>query len=160
VSETDEPTRQGGDDGRAVLTELDVLPPGARLGDLEPTTRQATYLYRYTTGPFFFPMDGVALDWVLLNNEPAPQAVRMVIYSCPIGAAKTVAPPGPVELTVPGFSCFHNANSYTVGFAYEVQVECNSRLVFPYVSVWKGHSAATTMPGVGFNSSDFIRMMT
>jgi len=52
----------------------------------------------------------------------------------------------------------HNANSYPVGFAYEIQVECNSRLIFPYVSVWPGNFGEI-IPGTGINSASFIRVL-
>ena len=51
-----------------------------------------------------------------------------------------------------------NANEYPEGFAYEVQIECNSRWVFPYVSVWPGNFGVV-IPGTGINSGLFLRRL-
>jgi hypothetical protein len=136
------------------LTGPDKLPKGAVIA----RERAILYAYRYTTGPFLLPENAHSLDWSVLNNDLKPQKVRVTVYRCPVGAQKYAVPPGPLEVTInPGW-CTHNANSYTVGFAYEVQVECNSKLIFPEVTAWPG-SMGYVIPGTAIRSADFIQTL-
>jgi hypothetical protein len=136
------------------LTGMDVLPEGVVL---EPRPISA-YQYRYTTGPFLLPQNSGSLDWELLNNDTTQQTARVTVFKCPIGAAKTAVPPGPLVVTILPGRATHNANTYDEGFCYEIQVECNSQLVFPYVSVWPGNWGVV-IPGAGINSGSFLRLM-
>ena len=147
-------TRMKLDRGMLALTGIDVLPQGAVL------EQQAggAYKYRYTTGPFLLPQNSGSLDWTLLNNDTTPQTVRVTVFSCPVGMVKNPAPPGPLVVTIDPSKSIHNANKYPEGFAYEVQVECNSQLLFPYVSVWPANFGVV-IPGTGINSGTFVRLM-
>jgi hypothetical protein len=116
------------------------------------------YKYRYTTGPFLLPQNSGSLDWTLLNNDSTPQEARVTVFKCPIGTAKTPEPPGPLVVNVGPGEATHNANEYTEGFVYEIQVECNSQLVFPYVSVWPANFGVI-VPGTGIGSGSFVRLM-
>ena len=71
---------------------------------------------------------------------------------------KSVAPPGILEMTIAANTLTHNANTYIKGFAYEIQVFCNSKNVLPYVSVWPGNFGVA-IPGTGINSGTFISQM-
>ena len=82
----------------------------------------------------------------------------MTVFKCNIGAPKTPEPPGPLVVTLDPGVTTHNANTYPEGFVYEIQVECNSLLVFPYVSVWPGNFGVI-IPGTGIDSGTFIRQM-
>jgi hypothetical protein len=133
---------------------IDSLPAGAvAIGD------ERCYRYTYTTGPFSLPLKTHSLDWGILNNDSSPQKVRITVFKCPIAAVKTAEPPGPLEVTLNPGVTFHNANKATGGFFYEIQVECNSQLVFPYTSAWPG-AIADPMPGSVVNSAGFIRSMS
>lgn len=135
------------------LTDVDSLP--------EKTIQAqwwSAFKFRYTTGPFLLPQDSGSLDWILLNNDVDQQKARVTVFRCGIGTVKSPMPPGPLVVTIDPGETTHNANEYTEGFAYEVQVECNSRLVFPYVSVWPGNFGVV-MPGTGINSGTFLRRM-
>jgi hypothetical protein len=116
------------------------------------------YKHRYTTGPFLLPQNSGSLDWTLLNNDTSQQRVRVTVFKCPVGTVKTPVAPGPLVVTLDPGESTHNANKYPEGFAYEVQVECNSQLVFPYVSVWPGNFGVV-IPGTGISSGAFVHLM-
>ncbi len=140
--------------GMLRLTDVNVLPERAVLERL-PIRR---YRHRYTTGPFLLPQNSGSLDWTLLNNDTTQQKARVTVFKCPVGSVKTPVAPGPLVVTLAPGESTHNANEYTEGFAYEIQVECNSQLVFPYVSVWPANFGVV-IPGTGFNSGTFISLM-
>ena len=140
--------------GMLVLTDVNVLPERAVL-EKWPISG---YKHRYTTGPFFLPQNSGSLDWSLLNNDTTQQKARVTVFKCPVGTVKTPVAPGAIVVTLDPGESTHNANEYPEGFAYEVQVECNSRLVFPYVSVWPANFGVV-IPGTGINSGSFIRLM-
>jgi hypothetical protein len=139
--------------GMLGLTGIDVLPVGGVVGK-----GIIEYKYRYTTGPFSLPANAGSLDWVLLNNDTTKQKATVTVFKCPIGAVKTPLPPGPLVVTLDPRTSTHNANKYTEGFIYEVQVDCNSQLLFPYVSVWPGNFGVA-IPGTGINSGTWLRLM-
>ena len=116
------------------------------------------FKFRYTTGPFLLPQDSGSLDWVLLNNDTTKQTARVTVFKCPVGAVKVAQPPGPLVVTLDPGESTHNANTYPEGFAYEVTIECNSRLLFPYVSVWPSNFGVV-IPGTGINSGKFLALM-
>lgn len=140
--------------GMLVLTATKALPKRAVM-DMCPVS---VYKYRYTTGPFLLPQNSGALDWGLLNNDSTQQKARVTVFKCPSGDVKTPVAPGAIVITLDPGEKTHNANEYPEGFAYEVQVECNSQLLFPYVSVWPANFGVV-IPGTGINSASFIRMM-
>ena len=136
------------------LTDANVLPERAVL-EKQPIRK---YKYRYTTGPFLLPQNSGSLDWTLLNNDTTQEMARVTVFKCPVGTVKTPVAPGALVVTVDPGESTHNANEYPEGFAYEVQVECNSQLVFPYVSVWPAN-VGVVIPGTGINSGSFVRLM-
>jgi hypothetical protein len=140
--------------GMLGLTDVNVLPERAVL------EKQALgkYKQRYTTGPFLIPQNSGSLDWILLNNDTTQQKARVTVFKCPIGAVKTPQAPGPLVVTLDPGECTHNANEYPEGFVYEVQVECSSQLLFPYVSIWPANFGVV-IPGTGINSGMFVRLM-
>lgn len=138
----------------ARLTDVQVLPERAVLEN-QPTS---TYKIRYTTGPFLLPQNSGSLDWTLLNNDNTQQMVRVTVFKCPVRTVKTPVAPGALVMTLDPGKSTHNANEYTEGFAYEIQVECNSQLVFPYVSIWPANFGVV-IPGTGINSGSFVRLM-
>jgi hypothetical protein len=133
---------------------------GIALASGSPTPRPPLpYKYVYTTGPFLLPENSGSLDWVLLNNAPNSQQAQVTVFQCPVnGTAKIAEPPGPLVVTVGPGEATHNANTYTQGYIYEIQVECNSQLLFPYVSVWPANFGVI-IPGTGISSGSFIRLM-
>lgn len=147
-------TRTKLDAGMLALTGVDLLPEGA----VVEKQIVSTYKYRYTTGPFLLPQNSGSLDWTLLNNDTTRQTARVTVFQCPVGMAKTPVAPGALVLTIDPGKSTHNANEYPEGFAYEVQVECNSQLVFPYVSVWPANFGVV-IPGTGIPSGSFVRLM-
>jgi hypothetical protein len=118
----------------------------------------AGFRYTYTTGPFALPGNTHSLDWVVLNNDVAPQVIRVTVFKCNITGVKTADPPGPLSLTVDPGNTTHNANGAIGGFIYEIQVETNSRRVFAYATAWPG-AVSDPLPGSVVNSADFIRRM-
>ena len=140
--------------GMLGLTDVNVLPERAVL-EKRPIRE---YKHRYTTGPFLLPQKSGSLDWTLLNNDTTQQRARVTVFKCPVGTVKTPVAPGALVVTLDPGESTHNANEYPEGFAYEVQVECNSQLVFPYVSVWPANFGVV-IPGTGINSGAFVRLM-
>ncbi len=121
--------------------------------------RRKAYKYTYTTGPFSLPLNTHSIDWGILNNDPVKQKVRVTVFKCNIGGVKTPDPPGPLVVTIDPGRTIHNANAATGGFFYEIQVECNSRLIFPYASAWAG-AIADPIPGSVVKSAEFIRQLS
>jgi hypothetical protein len=80
------------------------------------------------------------------------------VFQCSLGAAKMAMAPGPLVVTLAPGESTHNANTYPEGFAYEVRVECNSQLVFPYVSIWPAYFGVI-IPGTGIGAGSFVRQM-
>ena len=146
-------TRTKLEPGMLALTDVNVLPEKAVLDK-----KGGTYKYRYTTGPFLLPQNSGSLDWSLLNNETTKQEARVTIFKCPVGAVKTPVAPGPIVVTLDPGKSTHNANTYPAGFSYEVQVDCNSRHVFPNVSVWPANFGVV-IPGTSIYSGLFVRVM-
>ncbi len=140
--------------GMLKRTGAGVLPTDAVLG-MQPA---GELKHRYTTGPFLLPQNSGSLDWTLLNNDTTRQTARVTVFKCPVGAVKTPVAPGPLVVTINPGASTHNANEYPEGFAYEVQVECSSRLVFPYVSVWPANFGVV-VPGTGIGSGSFLSLM-
>lgn len=116
------------------------------------------YNHKYTSGPFTLPLATHSIDWALLNNDSNKQTVRVSVFKCPVGQIKSAEPPGPLEVTLGPGETTHNANAAVGGFSYEIQVETNSRLVFPYAAAWAG-SIADPMPGSVVKSAEFIRQL-
>ncbi len=117
------------------------------------------FKFIYTTGPFSLPASTHSLDWAILNNDTTIQKVRVTIFKCNLGGVKTAEPPGALSLSIKPKETTHNANSYPTGVYYEITVECNSQLIFPYVSGWPG-SVGDALPGSVINSSGFIRNLS
>jgi hypothetical protein len=115
------------------------------------------FQYCFTSGPVALPAATHSLDWGLLNNDQLPQVVRVTVFKCHLGAPKTAEPPGPLEVTLNPGETTHNANSADGGFFYEIQVECNSQLVFPYMAAWPG-GTGDPIPGSVVTASGFARM--
>ena len=131
-----------------------TLPPNAVKGDL----KRGKYKFTYTTGPFCLPIKTHSIDWGLLNNDTTVQTARITVFKCLLGATKAAEPPGPLDVTLKPYETTHNANAATGGFFYEIQVECNSQLLFPYASAWPG-SIGDPMPGSVVKSAEFIRKL-
>jgi hypothetical protein len=139
------------------LGKVEEIPPKAVRADLSKCLTNF-YKYKYTTGPFMLPQNTHSLNWNLLNNDSTQQKVRVTVFSCG-HALKTVEPPGPLEIILdPGENC-HNANRASGGFCHEIQVECNSKLVFPSVEAWPG-AIGDVIPGTQIRASEFIQEMS
>ena len=131
-----------------------ALPANVVRADL----KKGKYHFTYTTGPFCLPLNVHSIDWGLLNDDLTTQAARVTVFKCHLGATKTVEPPGPLAVTLKPGETTHNANAAAGAFYYEIQVECDSQLLFPYASAWPG-SIGDPMPGSVVKSAEFIRKM-
>lgn len=118
------------------------------------------YKYRYTTGPFVIPEVGDSLNTIVLNNDVVVQKVRVIVAFCPIAPKYKMSPrsPTPIEVTLTPGGLEHITHSCRTEMAYEVQIECNSRLIFPYFAVWPA-KRNVTIPGTAIYSANFLRMM-
>jgi hypothetical protein len=117
------------------------------------------YANKYTTGPFMLPQNTHSLNWNLLNCDATAQKARITVFKCWIRAAKTTEPPGPLEITLNPGESSHNANAAVGGFCYEIQVETNSKLVFPSVEAWPG-SIGDVIPGTEIRAAQFLKQMS
>ena len=134
---------------------VEELPPKAEITELHDEV-QVEYKYKYTTGPISLPQNTHSLDWGLLNNDSSPQKVRVTVFKCNLSSLKSIESPGPLELVLDHGETTHNANKASGGFFYEIQVECNSKLVFPYAAAWPG-TIGDPIAGTVVKSAEFIR---
>jgi hypothetical protein len=139
--------------GTPELSAANVVPEGA---ERVRRVRPPDFRHVYTTGPFTLPQKTHSLDWGMLNNDTVSQTVRVTVFKCPIGGTKTAEPPGPLAVTLSPGQTTHNANRAIGGFFYEIQVETNSRHVFPYAAAWPG-AIGDPIPGTVVKSAEFIR---
>jgi hypothetical protein len=122
---------------------------------------QAPYSHLLSSGTFILPPNAKSVDWVVLNDSPAAQSVRVTIYKVSIGVPKTTT--GPViTTTVQPSSATHNANSvsstgiFHLGGTYEVVVELNDLRMLPAVDVWS--NSAQLIPGTHINAREFSQI--
>lgn len=117
---------------------------------------------KFSSGMFALPANANSVDWVVVNNSPSQQTVRVTVYKGIPGQAKVQIPPGPVTTVLkPGF-VFHNANSvgpngpFIPGFYYEVVVESEFLQLNPSVQVWQ-NAGGTAIPGTLISPGDFSK---
>jgi hypothetical protein len=121
------------------------------------------FTFKLSSGLFALPANAKSVDWAVVNDSPIIQVVRVSVYRCGVGAAKTLSPPGPISETLSPNFVFHNANSvgyekpFTPGFYYEVVVETNDRRVLPSVMIWQD-TQATAIPGTLITAGDFVNV--
>jgi hypothetical protein len=139
--------------GTPELSAANIIP---EVAERVRRVRPPEYRYVYTTGPFTLPQNTHSLDWGMLNNDTVSQTVRVTVFKCPIGGTKTAEPPGPLAVTLSPGQTTHNANRAIGGFFYEIQVETNSRHIFPYAAAWPG-AIGDPIPGTVVKSAEFIR---
>jgi hypothetical protein len=94
----------------------------------------------------------------MLNNATSTQKIRVTVFKCELGVAKTAEAPGPLEVVLAPRETTHNANTASGGFFYEIQVECDSQFVFPYASAWPG-AIGDPIPGSVVKSAEFIQKL-
>jgi|SRR5215211_2203367 len=115
-----------------------------------------------TSGLFGLPANAQSVDWMVLNDSPAAETIRVTVFRAGVGA-KIVVPPGPLTLTVTSMASTHNANSvgpgqpFVHGFYYEVVLEANDRRVLPSVHVWQDHGN-TVIPGTLISPGTFVEI--
>jgi hypothetical protein len=117
------------------------------------------YKFILSSGPFSLPAGAQSVDWAVVNDSSGSQTIRVTVYKCGLGEAKTAVAPGAIEMTLgPGFST-HNANSvgsvFSLGFLYEVVVETNDKRTLPCVQVWQDHSG-TVIAGTLIPAGNFV----
>jgi len=117
------------------------------------------YKYVLSSGPFSLPAGAQSVDWVVVNDSAVSQTIRVTVYKCNLGGAKTAVAPGAIEMTLaPGFTT-HNANSvdtvFSMGFIYEVVVETSDKRILPCVDVWQDHGG-TVIAGTLIPAGEFV----
>src|SRR5215208_4736268 len=148
---------------------------GARTGGPKQPTEKETprvlaaaaapvcFRHVLTSGLFGLPANAQSVDWMVLNDSPSTETIRVTVFRAGVGAKKTVVPPGTLTLTVSPTATTHNANSvgssqpFVPGFYYEVVVETNDRRVLPSVHVWQDH-INTVIPGTLISPGTFVEI--
>ena len=119
------------------------------------------YAYALSSGPFSLPAGAQSVDWVVLNDSAGSQTVRVTVYKCGLGTAKTAVAPGAIETALAAGTTTHNANSvgtvFSMGFIYEVVVETNDKRTLPCVVIWQDHGG-TAIPGTLIPAGSFINI--
>jgi hypothetical protein len=156
---------------RAALTKAGAGASSA--GPKQPTEKEtprelaaaaAPVCFRHvlTSGLFGLPANAQSVDWMVLNDSPGAEAIRVTVFRAGVGPKTDVAP-GPLTLTVNSMASTHNANSvgpgqpFVHGFYYEVVLETNDRRVLPSVHVWQDR-ANTVIPGTLISPATFVEV--
>ena len=130
--------------------------------ELAAAARPACFRHVLTSGLFGLPANAQSVDWMVLNDSPSAQPIRVTVFRAGVGP-KTVVAPGPLALTVNSLASTHNANSvgptqpFVPGFYYEVVLETNDRRVLPSVHVWQDHGN-TVIPGTLISPGTFLEV--
>jgi hypothetical protein len=109
---------------------------------------------KLSSGVFGLPAGAQSVDWILVNDSPSSQSVKVTVYQINIGSPKTVLAPGTLTVNVGAGASTHNANSvgsvFQVGGHYEVVVETAHANVLPSVNIWSNNGgtviAGTLIP--------------
>lgn len=123
---------------------------------------QVVFAHVLSSGTFILPPNAHSVDWVLLNDSPGPQPVRVTVYRISIGAAKTQVGPGTATV-IQRSAATHNANGVSAtgifrpGGMYEVVAEVNDLRVLPAVDVWS-QGSAQLIPGTHINPKEFFEI--
>jgi len=126
------------------------------------TAARPCYRYVLSSGLFGLPANAQSVDWMVLNDSPMAQTIRVTVYRAGVGP-KTPVAPGALVLTLAPNAVTHNANSvgaakpFVSGFYYEVVVETNDSAVLPSVHVWQDH-ANTVIAGTLISPGTFARI--
>lgn len=117
------------------------------------------FRYVLSSGLFGLPANAQSVDWMVVNDSPVPEVIRVTVFQAGVGQ-KTVAPPGPLVVTINPGATAHNANSvgpdqpFVPGFYYEIVMETNDRRILPAVHAWQDQGnttiAGTLIPAGGF----------
>ena len=109
----------------------------------------------YTTGPLRSPPGTEYLDWMVLNNAPTTQTVKITIYELGIGDTKTSWQSS--EWTLEAGETIHTSALADENVNFEVVVETSNKLVFPYVAFWDEYQE--NIAGSEVRSAEFIVQM-
>ncbi|MGY1458746.1 MULTISPECIES: hypothetical protein [unclassified Luteimonas] len=114
-----------------------------------------------SSGVFSLPANARSVDWVLINNDAAPQTVTVTVYRWRIGMGKVEVAPGPITVTIAPGHATHNANSvgttFSWGGSFEVVVSGGSQKVLPTAMVWED-LGNTVIPGTHIGPGDWVRI--
>lgn len=130
--------------------------------ELAAAAAPACFRHVLSSGLFALPANAQSVDWMVVNDSPSSQPIRVTVFRAGVGP-KTVVAPGPLTLTVNSMASTHNANSvgptqpFVHGFYYELVVETNDRRVLPSVHVWQDHGN-TVIPGTLISPGTFVEV--
>jgi hypothetical protein len=118
---------------------------------------------KLSSGSFGLPGNAASVDWEVLNNSTATQTVTVTVFRVPGVGPKTVAPPGPLTVSIDPGAALHNANSvghglpFEPGFDYEVVVNTTNLNVMPRVDIWSDFGN-TVIPGTLIPAGAWVRL--
>jgi hypothetical protein len=135
------------------------------LADKPATARAAArtcFRHILTSGLFGLPANAQSVDWMVLNDSPIAQTIRVTVFKVGVGAKAPVVP-GTLTLALAPNAATHNANNvglgkpFVPGFYYEVVVEVDDHRVLPSVHVWQDHGN-TVIPGTLISPGTFVEV--
>jgi hypothetical protein len=118
---------------------------------------------RLSTGSFGLPRNAMSVDWEVINNSTVTQTVTVTVFRVPGAGPKTIAPPGPLTVTIAPGEALHNANSvgpglpFEPGFDYEVVLDTSSPNVLPRLDMWEDFGN-TVIPGTLIPAGSWVSM--
>jgi len=122
-----------------------------------PAGAQVIYTTKLSSGPFLVVSTAASVDWAVVNNDEDIASLRVTVYKLLLGGDRIYAPGGaPVAFDLEPGRVFHNANSFELGFYYEVVVESTSDKVCPNVNQWSCNSGSCFIPGTLIPAGDFV----
>ena len=112
------------------------VPPGA-------PPPPASYPNKRSTGPFSAPKDAKVIDWAVLNGGGIGHWIRVTVFRCPVGAAKTPIA-GPTQTFLPSTFTAHQAVPLTASARcvyYDVLFEDEDLNMHPSVQLFRSYPA-------------------
>jgi hypothetical protein len=116
---------------------------------------QVTYTTKLSSGPFLLAPSCNSLDWVVVNNDKDVADLRVTVYKLDLLGGDKI-PLTPVTFSLEPGRVFHNANSFQIGYYYEVVVESTSDKVCPNVNQWSCNGGSCFIPGTLIPAGDFV----
>jgi hypothetical protein len=108
--------------------------------------------YIYTTGPFVLSQEIRMVTFGIYARDEYPQEAKISIFQYAPPNGKTCLKEFTYKL-----GWWHGIYDLPWGVLVEIQIECNSRQIFPFLRAWEDEN--WQVAGLTLKSSDFLRIM-